>query len=72
MLSAAGSLVSAAGVALCGAAVLLDTEWLLYVGGFLNGFGMGFAYVPIARYTSSLVSPWYSAVRVSRESFMEL
>lgn len=44
-LSAAGSLVSAVGVGLCGIGVLYNMEWLLYVGGFLNGFGMGFACV---------------------------
>jgi hypothetical protein len=45
ILSAAGSLVGALGLALCGVGILVDTEWLLYVGGLLNGFGMGTTYV---------------------------
>eukprot|EP00750_Incisomonas_marina_P000947 INCI10747.1.p1 GENE.INCI10747.1~~INCI10747.1.p1 ORF type:complete len:478 (+),score=81.25 INCI10747.1:255-1688(+) len=44
-LSASGSLVSAIGLGLCGIAVMYDLEWLIYIGGFLNGFGMGAAYV---------------------------
>eukprot|EP00756_Hemistasia_phaeocysticola_P001302 Hpha_TRINITY_DN10916_c0_g3::TRINITY_DN10916_c0_g3_i1::g.26774::m.26774/K08177/oxlT; MFS transporter, OFA family, oxalate/formate antiporter len=44
-LSAAGAVVSGAGLALCGGAIWWNIEVLMYGGAFFNGFGMGGCYV---------------------------